>query len=51
LAHDIGTKLGCGAYLEKLIRTKVGNFDIKNSLKLNQLNSKNWTKYLISANI
>ena len=31
LAYDIGQKLGCGAYLTDLIRTKAGNFDIKNS--------------------
>lgn len=28
LAEDIGKKLGCGAYTEKLRRTKIANYDI-----------------------
>jgi tRNA pseudouridine55 synthase len=51
LAHDIGQKLGCGAYLEALTRTKIGKFSIENSSKINELNSQNWTKKLISANL
>ena len=51
LAHDLGRKLGCGAYLEKLIRTKIGKFDSKNANNLEKLNSKNWTKKLFSVNI
>jgi len=51
LAHDIGQKLGTGAYLEKLIRTEIRKFNIKNTIKLEKLNSKNWTKKLISDNI
>lgn len=51
LANDIGQKFSCGAYLEKLIRTEVDNFNIKNSIKLNKLSSKNWTKKIISAKI
>jgi tRNA pseudouridine55 synthase len=33
LAEDIGEKLGTGAYLSALRRTKVGKFDIKDSKK------------------
>ena len=51
LAHDIGQKLGCGAYLEKLTRTKIGKFTIGNAVKIDELNSQNWTKKLISANL
>lgn len=51
LAHDLGQKLGCGAYLEKLTRTKIGNFNIENSVKIDELNSKNWTNKIISANL
>jgi tRNA pseudouridine55 synthase len=51
LAHDIGQKLGCGAYLEALVRTKIGKFAIENSVKASELNSQNWTKKLISANL
>ena len=31
LAHDIGQKLGVGAYLTTLRRTKIGNFSVENS--------------------
>ena len=34
LAFDIGKKLGCGAYLTELKRTKAGNFLIENSNNL-----------------
>ncbi|MDP2934541.1 MAG: tRNA pseudouridine(55) synthase TruB [bacterium] len=51
LAHDIGKKLGCGAYLEKLIRTKIGKFNIKNSIKLERLNSQSLPKKILSDNI
>lgn len=34
LVHDLGQKLGCGAYVEELRRTKVGDFDVKNAVKL-----------------
>ncbi len=35
LAEDIGQKLGTGAYVSALRRTKVGRFDIKDALELN----------------
>ena len=34
LAHDLGQTLKTGGYLEKLIRTKAGNFNLQKSLKL-----------------
>lgn len=37
LCDDIGMALGCGAYMNKLIRTKSGQFDIKNSYTVNEL--------------
>jgi tRNA pseudouridine55 synthase len=49
LANDMGKKIGCGAYLENLIRTKIGNFDIKKAEELKKINSKNWTKKIIPA--
>lgn len=48
LGHDIGQKLGCGAYLNKLSRTKVGKFDIKDSVTLDKLNSDNWEEYIFN---
>ena len=32
LANDFGELLGCGAYLSALVRTKIGNFDVKDAL-------------------
>ena len=37
LCHDIGLKLGCGACMEELIRTKVSCFAISDSLTLGQV--------------
>lgn len=37
LCHDIGQKLGCGAAMVSLQRTVVGEFEIKDSLKLSEL--------------
>ena len=51
LAHDIGKKLGCGAYLEKLTRTEIEKFNIRKSIKLEKLNSRNLPKKIIPANI
>ena len=32
LAHDFGLKLGCGAHLSALRRTKIGDFNVNNAL-------------------
>lgn len=37
LCHDIGIKLGCGACMEKLRRTKVSSFLIEDALTLNEI--------------
>ena len=37
LCHDIGQKLGCGGCMEKLLRTKVGVFELEDTLKLAQI--------------
>lgn len=34
LVQDIGTRLGTGAYMSDLRRTKVGDFDIKDSIQI-----------------
>ena len=38
LCHDIGQKLGSGGCREKLLRTKVGIFELKDTLKLSEIN-------------
>ncbi len=37
LCHDIGQKLGCGGCMEKLLRTKVGVFELQDTLKLAEI--------------
>ena len=37
ICHDIGTKLGCGACMGSLLRTKVGRFTVEDSKKIKEL--------------
>lgn len=37
LCHDIGQKLGCGACMEELVRTKVSCFTLSDSLTLSEI--------------
>jgi tRNA pseudouridine55 synthase len=53
LCNDIGEKLGCGAFLSKLIRTKVGNYNIEHSIELNSFIEKpapEQRKYMLTIN-
>jgi tRNA pseudouridine55 synthase len=38
LACDIAGKLGCGGYISQIERLNVGPYDLKNAIKLNQVN-------------
>lgn len=42
LAHDMGQKLGVGAYLTELRRTKIGECDVTDAWKLTDLTPDNW---------
>ena len=37
LCEDIGNKIGCGACMESLVRTRVGTFRIEDALRLDQI--------------
>jgi tRNA pseudouridine55 synthase len=37
LAHDLGQQLGCGAYLDELVRTRSGPFSLSDSITFEQL--------------
>jgi tRNA pseudouridine55 synthase len=37
LVHDFGEKLGCGAYLKSLVRTRIGNFKLDDALTIEEL--------------
>jgi len=42
LAHDIGQTLGCGAYLDELRRTVIGEWRVEDAVKLEKLDEENW---------
>lgn len=44
LAEDIGERLGTGAYLTALRRTRVGKYDVKDAVKLDELVTTNSSK-------
>lgn len=50
LANDLGKRLGCGAYLKSLVRTRYGIFSIEESITLAQLEEigkkGDWSQYL-----
>ena len=37
LAHEIGREIGCGGYLENLVRTAVGKFTVNDAISLQEL--------------
>jgi tRNA pseudouridine55 synthase len=53
LAHDLGEKLGCGAHLVGLRRTKSGRFTLRDAVPLRKLrdafDTGNWYQFLIPA--
>lgn len=53
LAHDLGDRLGCGASLSGLRRTKSGRFTLRDAVPLRKLgdafNDSTWYQYLIPA--
>ena len=46
LANDIGEKLSCGAYLEELCRTKIGDYVLDNASALDEITRENWINLL-----
>ncbi len=53
LAHDLGEKLGCGAHLTGLRRTKSGRFTLRDAVPLRKLRESfdtgTWYQYVIPA--
>ncbi|MBT3538523.1 tRNA pseudouridine(55) synthase TruB [Candidatus Parcubacteria bacterium] len=47
IAHDIGQKLGFGAYCEELKRTEIGEYDLTNAVGPKDITKENWEKRLI----
>lgn len=50
LANDIGDKLGCGAHLNALVRTRIGNFHLDDAFSLEELTSRRVDDEGISVN-
>jgi tRNA pseudouridine55 synthase len=50
LANDLGNKLGCGAYVKELVRTRCGVFKLENSVTVDQMEEAfecgDWQKYV-----
>ncbi len=46
LCHDIGQRLGCGAHLQNLVRTRVGEFKLSHSVTLKELESALQARHL-----
>ena len=40
LAHDVGEVLGCGAYLSRLCRTRIGSYTLEDALTLEEAAEK-----------
>src|SRR5689334_6487214 len=40
LANDFGEALGCGAYLSKLCRTRIGEFRVEDAMSIESFESK-----------
>lgn len=40
LCHDLGEKLGCGACMESLVRTRVGDFLLEDALTLDEIEER-----------
>ena len=47
IAHDIGQKLGCGAYCEELERTDIGKYDLTKAVGPKDITEENWETKLI----
>ena len=51
LARDIGKKLGMGAYLDDLRRTKIGTFSVEQAVQLESLTEKNWQEFAFNRGV
>lgn len=49
ICHDLGEKLGCGAYMSFLVRVRAGNFQLEDTMTLEQLKGLVEAGSLISA--
>jgi len=47
VALDLGEKLGCGAYLAELRRTKIGDYSVTKATNPDNLTADNWTEHLL----
>lgn len=49
LARDLGARLGCGAVMSELIRTRIGDFDLDEAVDVARLERDSLTSQLIPA--
>jgi len=48
-AHDLGIFLKTGGYLKKLVRTRIGNFYLKEALKTEDIEKKEFELYFLAS--
>lgn len=41
LAHDLGQELGCGGYLSSLCRSRIGEFELKDAINIEDIKAEN----------
>lgn len=51
IADDLGNALGCGGHISALRRTAVGSFSVEQAVSPDDLNSDNWSSYLLPADM
>ncbi len=49
IADDLGNALGCGGHISALRRTTIGDFSVEQAVSPADLNSDNWSSYLLPA--
>ncbi len=47
LAHDLGQRLGVGAYLSALRRTAIGDYTVLQAKKIDNVSLENWLQHLL----
>ena len=51
LAHDIGEAMGIGAYLEELVRTKIGPYSNEKAIDPDNLDADNFSSMIVPAHL
>ena len=50
-AHDLGQKLGCGAFVQDLRRTKIGDHLLQKAVELSHITKENFMDFLVTPEV